>query len=109
MTLRRAATGRSLRSVWNSTEKTAGCVLRMARTQTGPSMNAHGAILLAILALAAAAGAEALHATAPAWRTVSSVNWLPDRWTTPPICSGVELVIGCVPPGDVPAEQSETL
>jgi len=72
-------------------------------------MNAHGAILLAILALAAAAGAEALQATAPAWRTVSSVNWLPDRWTTPPICSGVELVIGCVPPGDVPAEQSETL
>jgi len=72
-------------------------------------MNAHGAILLAILTLAVAAGAKALHATAPAWRTVSSVNWLPDRWTTPPICSGVELVIGCVPPGDVPAEQSETL
>jgi hypothetical protein len=71
-------------------------------------MNAHGAILLAILALAAAAGAEALHATAPVWRTVSSVNWLPDRWTTPPICSGVELLIGCVPPGDVPTEQSET-
>ena len=72
-------------------------------------MNAHGAILLAILTLAVAAEAKALHATAPAWRTVSSVNWLPDRWTTPPICSGVELVIGCVPPGDVPAEQSETL
>jgi len=72
-------------------------------------MNAHGAILLVILTLAVAAGAKALHATAPAWRTVSSVNWLPDRWTTPPICSGVELVIGCVPPGDVPAEQSETL
>jgi hypothetical protein len=72
-------------------------------------MNAHGAILLAILTLAAAAGAEALHATAPAWRTVTSVNWLPDRWTTPPICSGVELVIGCVQPGDVPADKSQAL
>src|ERR1700738_3506285 len=98
MTLRGAATGQAKRSVWNSTEKTAGCALGMARTRTRPSMNAHGAILLAILTLAAAAGADALHATAPAWRTVSSVNWLPDRWTTPPICSGGALVVGCVLP-----------
>jgi hypothetical protein len=70
------------------------------------AMNAHGAILLAILTLAATAGAEALHVTAPAWRAVTSVNWLPDQWTTPPICSGVELVIGCVQPGDVPADKS---
>src|SRR5260370_40586415 len=109
MQLRKAATGRSQRSVWNSTEETAGCALGMARTQTGPSMNAHGAILLAILTLAAAAGAEALHATAPAWRTVSSVNWLPDRRPTPPICTCVALVIGCVLPAAVPTEPSKTL
>jgi hypothetical protein len=68
-------------------------------------MNGHGAILLAILTLAAAAGVEATHATAPAWRALTSVNWLPDRWTTPPICAGVELTIGCVQPGDVPIDQ----
>ena len=73
--------------------------------QTGAFMNAHGAILLAILTLAAAAGAEALHATAPAWRTITSVNWAPDQWTTPPICTGVELTIGCVQPADVPIDQ----
>ena len=64
-------------------------------------MNAQAAILLATLTLAAAAGAEALHATAPVWRAVTSVDWLPDEWTNPPICSGVELNVGCVPLGDV--------
>jgi hypothetical protein len=72
-------------------------------------MNAHGVIFLAILTLAAAAGAEALHATAPAWRAVTSVNWLPDQWTTPPVCSGVELVVGCVSPGDLPASRTESM
>ena len=64
-------------------------------------MNAQAAILLATLTLAAAAGAEALHATAPVWRAVTSVNWLPDDWTNPPICSGVELNVGCMPLEDV--------
>jgi hypothetical protein len=64
-------------------------------------MNAHAAILLATLILAAAAAAEALHATAPVWRAVTSVDWLPDEWTTPPICTGVELNVGCMPVGDV--------
>jgi hypothetical protein len=64
---------------------------------------------LAILTLAAAAGAEALHVTAPARRTITSANWLPDRWTVPPICNGVELMIGCVQPGDVPADPSQSL
>jgi hypothetical protein len=68
-------------------------------------MNGHGAILLAILTLAAAAGAEALHATAPAWPAVTSVNWAPDHWTTPPICNGVELTIGCVQAADIPADK----
>ena len=69
-------------------------------------MNGHGAILLAILTLAAAAGAEALHATAPAWRAITSVDWVPDRWTTPPICNGVELTIGCVQSADVPLDRN---
>jgi hypothetical protein len=63
-------------------------------------MNGHGAILLALFALAAAAGAEALHATEPAWRSVVAADWTHARWTHPPICTGVELNVGCVPVED---------
>ena len=72
-------------------------------------MNAYGVILLATLILAVAAGAEALHATAPAWRSVAAANWLPDRWTTPPICTDIELNVGCVPLGDVAGEKDQPL
>jgi hypothetical protein len=66
-------------------------------------MNGTGAILLAVLALAAVAGAEAVHDTLPAWQRVASADWLPERWTNPPICSNVELTVGCVAISDVPS------
>ena len=66
-------------------------------------MNGHGAILLAIVALAAAAGAEALHATEPAWRGVIAADWAHSQWTYPPVCTGVELLVGCVPADGIPA------
>ena len=67
-------------------------------------MNGTGAILLAVVALAAVAGAEAVHATLPTWQRAASVDWLPERWSNPPICSNVELTVGCVAIGDVPAD-----
>ena len=66
-------------------------------------MNGHGAILLAIVALVAAGGAEALRATEPAWRGVVAADWAHSQWTYPPICTGVELTVGCVPADEVPA------
>ena len=73
-------------------------------------MNAYGVILLATLILAVAAGAEALHATAPAWRSRCGGRiGCRIGWTTPPICTDVELNVGCVPLGDVAGEKDQPL
>ena len=68
-------------------------------------MNGHGAILLANPHPCRGRRRGSADATAPAWHAITSVNWAPDRWTTPPICNGIELTIGCVQAADVPADK----
>jgi hypothetical protein len=64
-------------------------------------MNAHEAILLACLSLAAVLGLQTPYVTKLDWGGTAIMGLIPERWTVP-LCTGVDIGVDCVLP-DKPA------